>query len=179
VTVPERPDQQRSVKELVERTRDGDVESLGALFDRFAPEVHRVAFYLTASRDDADDVVQDVFVGLPEALRGLGDTDRMAPWLRRVTARTALMRMRTERRRGRWEAAGAREEAGPAPATIDKVALMIALAQLPPVLRAVFVLKEIEGYSHAEIASLLTISIANSEVRLHRARRMLRARLEA
>jgi RNA polymerase sigma-70 factor, ECF subfamily len=60
---------------------------------------------------------------------------------------------------------------------LDRLALADAVGSLPRDLRAVFVLKEIEGYSHDEIASLLGITPGNSEVRLFRARRRLRAQL--
>ena len=162
---------------LVDRARGGDLDALESLFRRHRAEVYRVAFHLTASPDDADDVVQDVFIGLPEAMRGLANSASLGPWLRRVAARSALMRMRGEQRRRQsaLEDVGATRAA--ADRGIDRMAISDAIAGLPPELRAVFVLKEIEGYSHAEIASLLAISVANSEVRLHRARRKLRARL--
>lgn len=171
------PDPDIIARARIDRARGGDLDALETLFRRHSAEVFRVAFHLTASRDDADDVVQDVFIGLPEALRGLADSASFAPWLRRVAARTALMRMRGERRRRQSaleDAVAARSEAG---GEVDRIAIAEAIARLPTPLRVVFVLKEIEGYSHTEIAVLAGISVANSEVRLHRARRLLRAQL--
>ena len=162
---------------MIERARDGDLVALEALFRRHGAEVFRVALHLTASPDDADDVVQDVFIGLPEALRTLADSASLAPWLRRVAARTALMRMRGERRRRQSTLEDTVATRAVSDGGLEEMAISDAISALPADLRAVFVLKEIEGYSHAEIAALIGTSVANSEVRLHRARRKLRERL--
>ena len=168
------PNADVTTRALIERTRGGDMDALGALFRAHSSEVFRVAWHLTASRDDAEDVVQDVFVGLPEVLRSLGDGDRLGPWLRRVAARTALMHMRSERRRRQSPVEAACGVAAGPRDGIARLAMSEALAALSPEMRAVFVLKEVEGYSHTEIASMMGISVANSEVRLHRARHKLR-----
>jgi RNA polymerase sigma-70 factor (ECF subfamily) len=160
---------------LIDRARRGEMDALAQLFREHAPAVHRVAFFLTASADDAEDVVQDVFIGLPEALRGLSDASSFPAWLRRVAARTALMRMRTEKRRRQSSVNDADTVAAPARSDADRMSIESAIALLPEELREVFVLKEMEGYAHAEIAGMLEITAGNSEVRLFRARQRLRA----
>ncbi len=160
--------------ELAERAMQGSTDALGALFERYAPGVHRLAYALLRSGPDADDVVQDVFLGLPRALRSYAGRGPLEAWIRRVAARTALMRMRAGRRR--------REDlldAGAAPgvvrdAPVDRIALERAIGSLPEPLRAVFVLKVVEGYPHEEIARLAGITPETSKVRLFRARRALR-----
>ncbi len=164
-----------SVGALIDRARRGDTDALAELFRGHATVVHRVAFFLTASADDAEDVVQDVFVGLPEALRSLSDPAAFAGWLRRIAARTALMRMRSEKRRRQSTVNDADAVAAPARSDADRMSIETAISRLPAELREVFVLKEMEGYSHAEIAGMLGISTGNSEVRLFRARQRLRA----
>jgi RNA polymerase sigma-70 factor (ECF subfamily) len=113
-----------------------------------------------------------VFVGLPEALRKYEERGSFAAWLRRITVRVALSRIR---------AARAHEALHDVPAArhdpLDRMAIDHALAALTPALRAVVVLREVEGYSHAEIGSMLGISRAASEVRLHRALRLMRRHL--
>lgn len=161
-------------KRTIAKARDGDMDALGDLYRAHASAVMRVAYHLTTSRDEAEDIVQDVFVGLPEALRKLGDLSSFPSWLRRVAARTALMRMRGERRRRQSPLEGAEHSATPAHDGMERDAIAGALASLSDELRTVFVLKEIEGYSHAEIAGLAGITVNNSEVRLHRARQQLR-----
>jgi RNA polymerase sigma-70 factor (ECF subfamily) len=166
--------------ELITAARAGDAGALAALYTAHAQPLFAVAWRLTGSRADAEDVLHDVFVGLPEALRRYVERGSFAAWLRAVTARTALMRMRARRRLGEVdiEAAGDRPVAAREDAAGLGAELRRAIAELPDSLRAVFVLKEMEGYTHAEIGALLGITPGASEVRLFRALRRLRERLE-
>ena len=161
---------------LVAAGRTGDPAALAALYRQFAGVAMAVAYRLLLSRADAEDVVHDLFLGLPEALRKYDERGALAAWLKRVTVRLALSRLRApSRREVALEEAGA---VGVAPADpAGRIDLADALAALPASLRAVLVLKEIEGFSHAEIAGLLGISTGASEVRLHRALRALRRAL--
>lgn len=165
---------------LLAAVRQGSTEALGQLYGRHAGEVYSLAFRLTGSRDDAQDVMQDVFVGLPRALRAYDERGRFGAWLGRVAARVALMRMRSRGalREEALEAAGdpaARRDPDP----VDRIAAHRALQRLPDGLRAVFVLKEIEGYSHAEIGGLLGITAENAAVRLSRAWKLLHSEASA
>lgn len=165
---------------LLAAVRQGSNEALGQLYTRHATDVYSVAYRLTGSRQDAEDVLQDVFVGLPRALRSYDEQGRFGAWLGRVAARTALMRLRSRGARREEEL----EDAGDAPARggadpVDRIAAERALRALPDGLRAVFVLKEIEGYSHAEIGALLGITAENSAVRLSRAWKLLHTEASA
>jgi len=160
-------------RDLLDRTAAGDADALAELYRRHGAAVHAVAYRLTASAADADDVLQDVFVGLPEALRRYDGHGSFGGWIRRVAARAALMRMRRSTRRGEVALEDDASAAAPAdPAA--RVDIERALAALAPGLRAVFVLREVEGYSHAEIAGIMGLRAGTSEVRLHRARQRLR-----
>lgn len=141
----------------------------------FGAALFRLAYRLTGTRQNAEDVVHDVFAGLPEALRRYEDRGSLEGWLKRVTARVALMRLRTRKRRRETVLDDAPEPAVNQSATLDQIALREAVAGLPDALRVVLVLKEIEGYSHAEIAGFLGISVVTSRVRLMRAMRRLPA----
>jgi RNA polymerase sigma factor (sigma-70 family) len=164
---------------LIAQAARGSHDALASLFRRFSEQVQRVAYRLTMSADDAEDVVQDVFIGLPEALAAYDGRGDFGAWLRQVAVRTTLMRMRTHRRRAATAAkAGAQHEVAMSNFVLDRMAIATALTALPSDLRVVFLLSDIEGYSHAEIAGLLGIRRGTSEVRLHRARRKLRALLE-
>ena len=154
----------------------GDVAALGAMYDRHAAMVLAVAYRLLMSRADAEDVVHDVFLGLPEALRRYEERGALVGWLKRVTVRTALSRLRHDDVRA-TQPLDAAFAAAPRDAAVA-IDLEAAVAALPPSLRAVVVLKEVEGYSHAEIAEMVGISVAASKVRLHRALRALRGMLE-
>jgi len=163
---------------LVEHARDGDPAALGTLYDAFGTGLFRLAYRLTGSREDAEDVVHDVFVGLPEALERYEERGRLGAWLRRVTARVALMRQRKWQRRRETALDDAAEVAARPVTTSEHVALRAAIDALPIALRNVLVLKELEGYSHAEVAELLGIGVVTSRVRLLRALRRVRRQLE-
>src|SRR5882672_3110644 len=164
--------------DLVGGARDGDPAALGQLYEAFGAGVFRLAYRLTGSREDAEDVVHDVFVGLPEALARYEERGRLGAWLRRVTARVALMKRRKTRRRQEVGLDGAADVASRTQGTSEDGALRAALDALPPDQRAVVVLKEMEGYTHAEIGATLGISPVTSRVRLLRALRRLRQQLE-
>jgi RNA polymerase sigma-70 factor (ECF subfamily) len=157
---------------LLDAAAGGSVEALGALYGRYADLVYTLAYRVTGSREEAEDVLQDLFVGLPRALRGYQERGRFEGWLKRVVVRTALMRMRAVRRKREEPLAAATAAAGFHP--LDRVALQRALERLPETYRVVFMLKEIEGYSHTEIAELLGISAGSSATRLSRAWTILR-----
>lgn len=166
----------RTDAELVTLVASGDLGALGALYDRHAAMLLAVAYRLLFTKADAEDVVHDVFVGLPEALRRYEERGALAAWLKRVTVRVALSRLRRDEVRAAQALDGSL--AAPSHDAAAAIDLESAVAALPPSLRAVLVLKEIEGYSHTEIGDMIGISVAASKVRLHRALRALRHLLE-
>jgi RNA polymerase sigma-70 factor (ECF subfamily) len=169
------PDATFALRALLDRIEAGDTHALGELFVAHGDDVYRAALRLTASAADADDVTQDVFVRLAGALRGFtGGAASFPAWLRRVAVRQALMHLRSGRRRREVAVDAVVSLLAPHDAALERLSIDAALVRLSEEHRTVFLLKEVEGYDHAEIAELLGISVANSEVRLHRARRQLR-----
>ncbi len=162
---------------LIEGVRAGSPDALSALYLEHGAVLFRLAYRIVGAREDAEDVVHDVFVGLPEALRRYEERGSFGAWLKRVTARLALMRLRSRRRRREVALEGVELQQGAAP-DAEHVALQAAVGALPDRLRIVLVLKEIEGYAHTEIADMLGISEGASRVRLARALKRLRKTLE-
>ena len=173
---PEMNDIEPSDERLVAQAARGDADALGGLYSRYAKQLLAIAYRLLQRREEAEDVVHDVFVGLPEALRRYEERGSLGAWLRTITARVALMRLREQSAR---PLVGLDETRLPAGTRTPDASLTIeqALRALSPNLRAVLVLKEIEGFTHAEIAAMLDISVGASEVRLHRALKLLRTML--
>lgn len=142
--------------------------------------MYQTALRVTKDPDDAQDVLQDVFLGLPKALRKYEGCGNLEGWLRRVTERKALMQLRWRRLKREVSI----EKSPPAsiadsPARIeDRLAIEDAISSLNERQRIVFVLKELEGYTHPEIAELLGISPLASRCRYHRALKRLRRILE-
>jgi RNA polymerase sigma-70 factor (ECF subfamily) len=161
----------------IAEARAGSPDALSALYLEHGAALFRLAYRLVGAREDAEDVVHDVFVGLPEALQRYEERGRLVGWLKRVTARVALMRLRSGKRRREVALDNAVEQAEP-PRALERDGLQAAVNTLPDHLRAVLVLKEIEGYAHGEIAELLGISEGASRVRLTRALERLRHELE-
>lgn len=164
--------------ELMSKVKSGDAEALAEMYARYSGPVMATAYRLTGNVEDAEDVLHDVFLGLPEALRHYDERGTAESWLKRLTARVALSRIRSRAQRGESSIA---EESSLDQRTISPInddwLVQTAIDALPESLRTVFVLKEMEGYSHSEIASMLGITVANSEVRLHRAVKALRKQL--
>ncbi|MEO5815742.1 MAG: sigma-70 family RNA polymerase sigma factor [Gemmatimonadaceae bacterium] len=159
----------------LERVQANDMIALGELFSEYGDLVYRSALRLTGSHADAEDVTQELFVRLPGAVRGFTGTAAQFPaWIRRVAVRQALMQLRGGRRRREVDVAGVASLMVRSDHALERMSIDTALERLSDDHRTVFLLKEVEGYDHAEIAELLGISTANSEVRLHRARRQLR-----
>ena len=166
--------------ELAARLARRDDDALRIVFARFATPLLRLAFRFLDSVDEAEDVVQEVFVGLPLALRHYEERGTFAPWLKQLTVRTALMHRRSRERRHHallHVPMLLRQVVAPEP-VIERLTLEAALTALPQPLRDVFVLYHVEHFSHAEIAALLGIRRGTAEVRLHRAVKRLRALLE-
>lgn len=159
----------------LDRVEAGDVAALGALFDEHGDLVYRSALRLTGSRADAEDVTQDVFVRLAGAVRGFtGGAGSFPAWLRQVAVRQALTHLRSGRRRREVDVDSVASLLAPSESVLDRMTIDAALARLSVEHRTVFLLKEVEGYDHAEIGELLGISRSNSQIRLHRARLQLR-----
>ena len=162
----------------LERVQANDMSALGELFAEYGDLVYRTALRLTGTRADAEDVTQELFVRLPGAVRGFTGTAANFPaWIRRVAVRQALMHLRGGRRRREVSVEGVASLMARSDHALERMSIDTALDRLSDEHRTVFLLKEVEGYDHAEIAELLGISTANSEVRLHRARRQLRGLL--
>jgi RNA polymerase sigma-70 factor (ECF subfamily) len=169
------PDGAQRFRARLDRIEAGDTAALGELFVEHGDLVYRSALRLTGSHSDAEDVTQEVFIRLAGALRGFTGTAANFPaWMRRVAVRQALMHLRSGRRRREVAVDAVASLLAPYDAALERLSIDAALVRLPEEHRTVFLLKEVEGYDHAEIAELLGISVANSEVRLHRARRQLR-----
>ncbi|MDQ2891037.1 MAG: RNA polymerase sigma factor [Gemmatimonadota bacterium] len=168
-----------SLGELVDRARAGESAAIGCLYDTYADALFRTAYRMTGSRSDAEDAVHDLFVGLPGALRRYVEHGQLGAWLNRVVVRLALARMRSDRRQhaAPLDEAYAVISTDVGDAGAELTELQQAVMALPDGLRAVLLLKQVEGYSHDEIGAMLRISTGASRVRLTRAIEMLRRSL--
>jgi RNA polymerase sigma-70 factor (ECF subfamily) len=159
--------------ELLGRVAAGDLAALGELYQALAESVYQLSYSLTGSVADAEDVVQDLFVGLPDVLGSLRSEENFHPWLMKCTVRASLAHMRATRRR-REIKLEPEWLVGSTPPVDERLDLEAAINRLPDTLRLVVVLREIQGYPYTEIGEFLQITATASRVRMMRARQALR-----
>ena len=168
--------------DLVARAQAGDQTAFRELYREHAGRVYALCLRLTGDSRDAEERTQDVFVRLWDKLRSFRGDSAFSSWLHRLAVNVVLNERRTTGRRERRvmpaedpdNVAGA-QHAAPLHLNID---LERAIAELPDGAREVFVLYDIEGYGHGEIAQLVGIAEGTSKAQLFRARRLLREKLE-
>ena len=171
-----------AVNDLVRRARAGDEGAFRAIYDAHAGRVH--AFCLRFEHDPAvaEELVQDTFVNAWRGLARFRGEAALSTWLLRIAVNTVLQfRRATARRLARVAPADPLDLLGagtPAPSAGLRMDLTAALAQLPPGARAVFLLHEVEGYTHDEIAAMTGVSTGTTKTQLHRARRRLQELLQ-
>ena len=166
---------------LARAVAGGNVNALGELYERHHRQVYAVCLSMTRNRAEAEDLTQDVFVHLVRKIGSYRGESRFSTWLHRLTINLVLMHMRRPLRREQPTGDSDNvhsimprlKERAPVQIT-DRIALQLAVGQLPRGCRAVFVLFAIAGYKHDEIAKLLGCSEGTSKSQLHRARTKLR-----
>ncbi len=159
--------------------RDGDGAAFDELYRRHAETLFTTAWHLLGDRADAEDVVHDLFLELPFSLKTFVPQGRGSAWLRTCARRLALMRLRTARRRPTRPLEGALHlvtETDSSTSAATALAWRL-IGRLPASLRAVVTLRMLEDCTHAEIAALLGISEAASQMRLNRGLQALRGML--
>ncbi len=190
VTTPNRAGSEPStvlrLEELVVKARQGDHASFEELVRMTYVDAYNLAYRLTGDEEDARDVVQDAYLRAFRGLRRFRGDAQFTTWLYRITANCASSSL-GKRVRHRHDVLDDDEEIIDLSARADpaeqadrsavRERVKAALAELPPRLRAVVVLRDVYDLSHEAIAAELGISESAAKVRLHRARRKLRERL--
>ena len=159
----------------------GDRRAFERLYRQHVGRVFSVCARMTGDRTAAEELTQDVFVRAWEKLALYRGESAFSTWLHRLAVNVVLNHRKSEgRRRGRLEDDQDAIDATPgrqAPAGIA-MDLEQAIAGLPPGARRVFVLHDVEGFKHEEIAEMLGVTTGGSKAQLHRARMLLRQALD-
>jgi RNA polymerase sigma-70 factor (ECF subfamily) len=179
--------------ELVEGLRAGKAEAYEVLISRFQQPVFNLVCRLTGSREEASDIVQDVFLKIFRNIGHFQSQSSLKTWVYRITVNEAWNHRRWFTRHQRQETAMAEEESGrsyedtlrdtgrsPLQLAADHEAqamLEQALAQVNPKFRAAVVLRDIEDLSYEEIAAVLEVSLGTVKSRILRGREALRKSL--
>ena len=180
---------------LVEKIRAGDYQAFEFLVTRYESKVYRLAIRMLRNPQDAEDALQETFMQVFRGLAGFEGRSKFSTWLFRLATNVCLMRIRHRETEPSkllpLEDYLPKLEEGDSPQMMDwadrpedallskesREKMMEALDKLPPEYRAVFILRDIEGFSNAETGESLGISVAAVKSRLHRARLALRGML--
>jgi RNA polymerase sigma-70 factor (ECF subfamily) len=173
------PRRDADAADYVARAAAGDVRAFEQLYRAHLPKVHSLCRRM-AGGHDADELTQDVFVRVWQKLGSFRGDSAFSTWLHRLAVNVVIERFRANTvRRQRLHDGEQIFESLSAPARSGDLSMDFetALTKLPDGAREIFVLHDVEGYKHHEIATLLEISAGTSKAQLHRARMMLRRHL--
>jgi len=175
---------------LVARAKEGDDAAFAILFDRHKKRVYSLCLRMTGNISEAEDLTQDAFIQVFRKLETFRGDSAFSTWLYRVVVNTVLMKLRKRNPRQISLDEPVRLESSSVPrdvscgdarleGAVDRIALIRAIQKLPEGCRTIFLLHEVEGYEHNEIASMLRCSVGNSKSQLHKARLKIREILRA
>ncbi len=172
--------------QLIRASAAGDEQAFEQLYRLHSGRVYSLVLRILGNAADAEDVTQEVFLQVYRKLKTFRGDSAFTTWLYRLTVNAALMHLRRsvvrhEQAEGEEQIKtltdrAAREKSG---TLVDRLALERAIQALPPGYRTVFVLHDIEGYEHEEIARMLGVSTGTTKSQLHKARMRLRQLLTA
>jgi RNA polymerase sigma-70 factor (ECF subfamily) len=168
--------------ELTQAASGGDMAAFEELYSRHSRRVYSLCLRMTANTAEAEDLAQEVFIQLYRKAGSFRGESAFTTWLHRLTVNQVLMHFRrrgvrveqvTEDGESPQQVVLGTENPSQMP-VVDRIALDKAVNQLPPGYRAVFVLHDVEGHEHEEVARLLGCSVGTSKSQLHKARMKLR-----
>ena len=186
LAVVETPAQPESDQQLAKSAAAGDMAAFEELYRRHNRRVYALCLRMTQNQSEAEDLAQEVFINLFRKVGSFRGDSAFTTWLHRMTVNQVLMHFRkrsvklektTEEGETPVQIVQGTENPGAMP-VIDRIALDKAIAQLPPGYRAVFVLHDVEGHEHEEVARILGVAVGTSKSQLHKARMRLRSLLK-
>jgi len=174
-----------SEAEAIERAKQGDAEAFEVLYNLHKRRVYSLCLRMTANTAEAEDLSQEAFLQLFRKIGTFRGESAFSTWLHRMAVNVVLMRLRKkglsvvplEETMETDEESPKKEPGAQDPSlagAVDRLQLQRAVEALPPGYRSIFVLHDIEGFEHNEIAEMVGCSIGNSKSQLHKARMKLR-----
>lgn len=168
---------------LVTRARDGDVRAFEGLYRHLSGRVYGVCLRMAGDTAEAEELAQEAWVRAWERLESFRGESRFSTWLHRLTVNVVLDHRRREGRLSKHFQSlpdGALDDAVPVhqPPPGLRMDLDRAVATLPEGARTVFLLYDVEGFKHQEIAEQLGVAEGTVKAQLHRARRLLKEVME-
>jgi RNA polymerase sigma-70 factor (ECF subfamily) len=168
--------------DFIKRAQEGDSDAFGALFQANRSRIYSVCLRMTSNAAEAEDLTQDAFLQAFRKITKFRGDSAFSTWLHRIAVNTVLMHFRKnslcqvslDEPYGDSDGSKVRREYGTRDkglaGCVDRVALARAMKELPPGYRTIFLLHEVEGYEHQEIAEMLSCSVGNSKSQLYKAK---------
>ena len=184
ITAPSNPAQRDAEHAEVALAAAGDRRAFERLYRTHADRVYTLCARMVNDRGRAEELTQDVFVRAWEKLALFRGESAFGTWLHRLAVNHVLNERKTDKRReGRHDDVEnldtiSHGDVRPSYSPGLAIDLEAAIAQLPPGARRVFVLHDVEGYTHEEIAQMLGVTSGGTKAQLHRARMLLREALQ-
>jgi RNA polymerase sigma-70 factor, ECF subfamily len=174
--------------QLISRAVKGEESAFAELFEIHKSHVYSLCLRMTGNVADAEDLTQDTFIQVFRKLATFHGHSALSTWIYRVAVNTALMNFRKKAVRQvsldqrlnqnePKETLNLSRDDGRLRGAADRIALIYAISQLPRGYRTVFLLHEVAGYGHQELARLLKCSTGNTKSQLHKARLHIRKSL--
>jgi RNA polymerase sigma-70 factor (ECF subfamily) len=171
--------------QLIARAQRGDEEAFAALFEAHKRRVYSLCLRMTGNVAEAEDLTQEAFLQLFRKISTFRGESAFSTWLHRLAVNVVLMHLRKkglsqisldekENSQGDSVKRDYGDDDRRLVGSIDRITLTRAIEELPPGYRSVFILHDVEGYEHNEIAEIMNCSIGNSKSQLHKARLKLR-----
>jgi RNA polymerase sigma-70 factor (ECF subfamily) len=184
-TQPNVTPRQETDLELIKRAQQGDTDAFASLFYAHKARIYSVCLRMTNNTAEAEDLTQDAFLQVFRKLETFRGDSALSTWLYRIAVNTVLMHFRKKALKQvsldepfSQDAKTVRREYGSKDGrlagSVDRIALTRAIKELPAGYRTIFLLHEVEGYEHQEIAQLLDCSVGNSKSQLHKAKLRIR-----
>ena len=173
--------------ELAQRCRHGDAAAFDELYRAHAGRLYNLVFRMAGSADEAEDLLQEVFLHAHRKLASFRGDSSLGTWLYRLAVNHCLDFLRGRQAKmtritDSLDEEGAAEPAATmprVPTAVSRLDLERSIAKLPEGCRAAFVLHDVEGFEHNEVAKLLGVSEGTSKSQVHKARMKLRAMLSS
>jgi RNA polymerase sigma-70 factor (ECF subfamily) len=170
---------------LVERCRQGDLAAFEGIYRAHSGRLYSMACRMVGNPSDAEDLLQEIFLAAHRKLDSFRGESALGTWLYRLAMNLCLDHLRSRAARAGQLTDALDDEPAMADAgsrrlaerTVAKMDLERAMAQLPEGCRTAFVLHDVEGLEHREVAAMLGIAEGTSKSQVHKARLRLRAML--
>ena len=170
--------------QLIQQCQQGNLDAFKSLYELQKQRIYNIAYRIHGDHEDAQDSVQDAFVIIYKKINSFRGDSAFSTWLYRIVVNTCLNNIRKSktRRTKDWvelsDADNIVEDASFDQHKPLEIILDEEIQNLPPGYRAVFILYEIEGFSHQEISQMLNKSVGTSKSQLHRAKQLLQKGLK-